>query len=110
MASQLMLQQGNYLGDKAVYIYWRHLRVGFLVERAKTLDYLASALTVADNTMQGVAHFMHVWLVTTEQHQADLPVDDNGGERLINFVRDGCSQLAESRRAVDMRKLRLRQL
>ena len=43
-----------------------------------------------------------------EQAQADLPVGDDGGKRLVHFVRDRRRKLAKRRHAGDVGELRLR--
>ena len=78
----------------------------FANERAQPLDHLTRPVVVLDDVFQDLAHLRQVGGAGAEKTLRRLHVAQNGGERLIELVRQRRRQLAHRREARHVGKLR----
>ena len=83
------------------------LGIGFLYERSNARDHLACPIAIADNAAHGVARFIEVWGRRGKPAQRGIGVCDDGGERLVDFMRNRRGHLAQSCHARNVGELHL---
>jgi len=67
----------------------------FLLEqRTDAAEHGAGASTVLDNSLDGLACLLEVGRIGGEPFDAGVPMGDDGGERLVDFMRDRCGEFA----------------
>src|SRR6266849_5239374 len=103
-----MLRQQDDLLNSLINIQLRFLCLGFLHERANSGDYLARPIPVADDALGSFSSLLEIGRLTHQPAQAGAAVGDNGGKRLINFMRDGGGHLAQRSDPRDVSEFRLR--
>src|SRR5436190_5082191 len=86
-----------------------HVDVGQARRRAAALEHgvqpaddVAGARGDLADVLQRASHALKVGLGRTEQTHADMGVGEDGGEWLLQFVRQGCGQLTECGHARDV--------
>ena len=111
--------QGNTMGEHFVpekeYCLFDHVidierhfsDVGLVRERADALEHLTRPIALVDDPPQGLARFAQVGSFAIEPAQASRGIGDDGGERLVHFVRDRGCQLAQGCDARGVRDLGL---
>src|SRR5258708_20537892 len=85
-----------------------HMNIGFVGERPDPPDYLTRPIAVIDNTFRRASRSGEVRSSAIEPAQTSFGVGDDGGERLVHFMRDGGGQLAQGCYAHAIRPVRLR--
>src|SRR3954447_6618045 len=105
MAEHLMPQQQHSLMNNLVDGQRRHRWLALLRERPNPLDDLGCPIAVVDYALHGAAHLVQVRHVAREPAQAGAAIGDDGGERLIDLMRDRSRQLSQARDTSHMREL-----
>ncbi len=84
------------------------MRGTLLKEQADAADDLGRARSIFRNSHDRRACLFHIGVIARKPAQAGIGVSDGGGNRLIQFVRQGGSQLSHGGHPVDACELRLR--
>ena len=97
LARRVAVEQAKHLTDDLAEIE-RHLLDGRPFEQgAYSPNDLASVLAVLDDPLRCLHGLGNVGRRRRQPSHAGVPVGDDGGERLIDFVRDRAGQLADRR-------------
>src|ERR1700693_5468706 len=108
MADQLTLHQRDGLPHDVIDVERHLLKAGLVRERPDAPDHLTRPIAVVDNPFHRAARGVQVGSLAVEPPQTGLAVGDDGGERLVHFMRDRGRQFAQGCYAHDMRQVRLR--
>src|SRR5258708_39181003 len=85
-----------------------HLNIGFVRERPDPPAYLTRPIAVIDNTFRRASRSGEVRSSAIEPAQTSFGVGDDGGERLVHFMRDGGGQPAQGCYSHAIAQVRLR--
>ena len=94
MAVRLAAQQNDHLPNDFVYIDQFFLRSTLLEEQAHPADDIGCARRIFDDSRGRVARLCQIGLLAAKPSQASLGVGDRRCDRLLDFVRQGGSQLS----------------
>src|SRR5260221_2375174 len=107
MAKRLPLYERDRLVDDLVDVELDDFPIGFPGELANSPHHPARPIGVTDNSSYGGERLVHVRNLAGQPAQASFAVDDNGAERLIDFMRNRRAHFSERRYARNVGEVRL---
>ena len=93
---RVILHQNDDFLNGLVNVEAHSLGIGFLYECSNARDHLTGPIAVAENAAHGVPRFIEIWGRCGKPAQKGIGVCDDGGERLVDFMSNGGSHLAQS--------------
>src|SRR6185369_12230071 len=105
MAARFVLSECKHFVDYFVQINPIASRRCLFDERANARDNFARTIAVFNNTLDRLPPFRQVGRRSRKPTQARVAVRNNRGQRLVYFMSDRSSQLADSHDASDVRQL-----
>ena len=94
--------------DGVVEVELRQLRPGFHGERPQAVDHVARAVGILHDARDRLPRRIKIGRVPAQPAQAGIAAGGDGGQRLVDLMRDRGGQLAQGRQAGRMREVRLR--
>jgi hypothetical protein len=86
MTGNLAAKQEKRFLHEAIDVHAFRFGVGFLAERAQSIDYLVCSMHVANNASCRCAALLQVRRAKIEIPNAYVTVGSNGGKRLFQFM------------------------
>src|SRR3977135_4183385 len=108
MAKRLPLYERDRLVDDLVDVELDDFPIGFPGELANFPPPPVCPIGVTDNSSYGGERLVHVRNLAGQPAQASFAVDDNGAERLIDFMRHRSAHLSHGPYALHVGKSRVR--
>src|ERR1700674_3905654 len=104
----LVAQEDDHLPNEFVYVNQLPLRNALLEYQADSGDDFRRTGCVFDDSRRSLTRFFQIGLIAREPAQAGISVGDGSSNRLIDLVRQGCSQLSHGGHSVDVCEIQLR--
>jgi hypothetical protein len=103
----LAAQESEHFADDFIEIKLGFLERRLSEESPDTSHDFSCCHTIASDLLGSLMHLRQVWRVGRKPVQAGLSIRYHGGQRLVNFVGDGCGKFADCGRPCRSRQPRL---
>ena len=108
MAVRVAAQQYDHLSNHFVYIHQFSLRRALLEEEADSAEDVGCSRRIFDDSRDCFARLCQIGLIAAKPPQASVGIGDRRRNRLLDFVRQGGSQLSHSGYTADVCEIGLR--